>query len=722
MKKLLLLTLLGLFCTWGTTTRAANSDPFYGYMVYSDTEPDLGVFKITPPQTFSLSCIDPYDELGFDLIPNNGWYVDGILNGVSLWYMDAYTPVFYFSYSLNLATGELLDYTEYNNWMTYDSVFDICTLNPDDGLIYGYALDINSSPWQYYWAWASPDNITDIHHIKPADTDDHFMALCYHPDEQIFYGITADFIFASIDTQGNIDYIKPLPYFEDAAFVRLQSGLIWDPATDLFYWNAQIYDPLFEIIGGFLSTISTDGVYEHGPQLYGNPQFSFFYTPEVYVNPARPLMPQIKNVEFADGSLQGTMTVEIPSTYGSGQPLPSNLTYTALLDNNVYKTGSATPGQTLTVDYTLQEFGNYILGISVSAGNETSKVASYPLYVGFDTPLAPQNVILSPTQVTWQPVTAGVNNGYLDPKAVTYQVSINDEVVATVSTTSCTVDLLDNGALKRYTATVKAMAGGQVSAPATSNTIVAGTPVSLPISYTPTESEFENMTVFNADNDEYDQEGYYGSKEITWELCPYGLFSGGTEWRTDYMNDYIFLPPVYLTTGEDKYNLAFDSGLYNDYFTDEYLNVVYATSPIEDGVEDAILSNYTPTAYLAAADNKFTEWDRVSVPFSVPKDGVYYIGFQCVSDPWMFGIYIRNINLTTTAGVKEFGDKAKVDVRGEKGAIIVNNVAGEKVQVVSLDGRVIYSATTLADSLEIPVMPGVYVVKTSTGSAKVFVK
>lgn len=689
---------------------------FYGYMVYSSVDYDLGIYKISPGNGYKMFIVDPYEQLGFDMMPFNGWYVDGVLNGLSLFYFDPTTPMGYFYYSMDLSTGKLLEYNEYQDWYNFDYLFEICNLNTDDGRIYGYAANLNDADWKYYWAWASQENPTDVHIIRQAEEYEHFISMCYRADQQLFYGITYDFYLASIDIDGNITYIRPLPHFDDAFFYPLQSGLIWDYESEKFYWNAQIVDNSFLEVFGFLYSITEDGRIEKVEQYSYDQQFSFFYSTEEYINPNAPLKPEISEIIFEGASLSGKMNVVLPETFGDELSLPSSISYTALLDGEEYSNGTAKPGESVTIDYKVDKPGEYSFGIYVTANGYKSKIAYKGLYVGSDTPLSPQNVLLTPTSLSWEAVTEGIHGGYVDTANLSYIISMNGSELATVKDLTYSLDLLKNAGLTRYTASVAAVSDGMTGEVSYSNTIVAGQPVALPLNYTPTQEQFETMTVFNVEGDTYMYEG----TEITWELTRYGLFSGGTEWNYSSMDDYIFLPPVTLQKGK-TYSLKFDSGIYSDWYPKEFLNVVCATNPTPVGVVSTILKDYTPKVYLK--DNNWTEWDKVALEFSVETDGVYYVGFQCVSKTQQYGIYIRDIEFSgDDAGVESVSlDKVSVSSPAA-GVISIKGGEGKNFIITTFDGRIIYSGVLMNNSASYEVGSGLFIVKVGKVTAKVIVK
>lgn len=700
-------------------SRASSTGSFYGYLVYSSVDPYLGIYQINPGNEYDFILEDPgYNALGFDLEPFNGWYVDGKINGISLYWYDAYSPGAYFSYSIDYATGELIDYKEYFNWPNFQYLFDVCTYNPDDELIYGYAFEVNEDYWTYYWAYANPDDPTNIQVIKEAEYGENFISICYKPEEELFYGITDWFDFVSIDTNGNIDKISSAPTYANGSFYDLQSGLIWDEKDGVFYWNAQFWIYDFNTIYGCLYSISPKGDFELVEQYSFDQEFSFFFTTETYINEDAPLKPSINSIDFKDASLTGSMSITLPSTFGDGSSLPSTVNYTALLNGEKYKTGTASRGQNVKIDYSVPSNGEYIFGVYVTADGIDSKTVKQVKYVGNDTPVSPKNVVLSPNGLFWQPVTSGVHNGFMDLNNLSYSVYLNDEFLGTTKSTNYRLDLTDDSALVKYTAYVIAICSGMESEPAYSNSIVAGNTISLPAFFEPTQEEFEDMTVVNVAGDTY----LYEPGEITWTLTNYGLFSSGTEFNSYPMDDYIFLPPMVLQANH-SYSIKFETGIYSNWYPDEYLNVLYAVSPDPDGVKGYILERYTPEIYLR--DTNWETWDEVDLTFKVPEEDIYYLGFQCVSDPMQYGVYIRNIYIEDNDiydGIESILSNDSPSISSGKNCIMIKGLKDIEIMVAGISGNVIYRQNAYQDFVNIEVQPGIYLVKAGDYKAKIIVR
>lgn len=141
----------------------------------------------------------------------------------------------------------------------------------------------------------------------------------------------------------------------------------------------------------------------------------------------------------AEGSNKVTLAFSVPSTTYGGQPLTS-LARTEIWHSVVdydddgkevsemqlMKTLEApVPGEAVTIECDEPTGMAHYRVMSFNEAGQ-SVVAEAECYVGVDVPLKPENVRLMDNgtclRMTWDPVTAGVHGGYIDPDEVVYRV------------------------------------------------------------------------------------------------------------------------------------------------------------------------------------------------------------------------------------------------------------------------------------------------------------
>lgn len=604
----------------------AGGSNIYGYLVYSENSEFVnteafGLYELTE-NGYELAWLDPiYEELY--ATASTGWYTEGKVNGV---FPDIFWGMIfgYYSYSIDFATGELLDLQTLDT--NSDVIFYYPKLNTEDNKIYGYAYNMLDGG-ELWWAEADADDPGNATLIAFAGSENFCYALCYNPTDGYFYGITASQNFVRIGLDGSQTVICPVPFGDDCATYMV--GLVFSPVENLFYWNVNYDDDTAALV-----TITPDGQFTQIEAYHYCEEFTYFITTDEVVNPDKPSRPSVVSNEFKDGSLTGDVVFELPKTFGDERPLPSSIAYVSLLDGETYNTGYGAPGEKVTVTYTVPTSGFHSFGLFVTVGDESSSTASVRVYIGNDTPVAPANVKLTDTELTWDAVTTGVNNGYVDAAAVSYIVYLNDKEIGTTTATSYDVSsyIDPNAPLDLYKASVVAVCNGLESAPGLSNSVVAGSALVPPVFLSPTQNEFALMT--SVDLNGLGPWSWGNTGEVDYVYCGY------TYDPSQQMDSYLFLPPVNIADPSKYYEFSFLSGIRSDYYPEEYLEVVYATAADPKAVIGTIIPEFKVTA-VPAND----EWQNESGLLIAPAAGEYYIAIHCVSDGDQLGVMCRNFAL-----------------------------------------------------------------------------
>lgn len=146
---------------------------------------------------------------------------------------------------------------------------------------------------------------------------------------------------------------------------------------------------------------------------------------------------QLSATADAEGGLSAQITFVVPTLALDGEPL-SGLTkaclYRADQTEPLMQWSDLQPGATLAFTDTHASQGINTYRVEVENVSGTNQAAEVSVYVGNDTPAATAAVKLSLTadrgvKVSWQPVTQGVHQGYLDASGVTYRVKRGNKTV-----------------------------------------------------------------------------------------------------------------------------------------------------------------------------------------------------------------------------------------------------------------------------------------------------
>ncbi|MBR1803432.1 MAG: choice-of-anchor J domain-containing protein [Muribaculaceae bacterium] len=190
---------------------------------------------------------------------------------------------------------------------------------------------------------------------------------------------------------------------------------------------------------------------------------------------------------FAEGSNAGTVTFIMPTTSVDGEPLTGDLSYHVYANGTLVAEQNAAAGSTVSEELTLPS-GNTRFRVYASNAAGEGPDATLTLWIGYDVPATPDNVLLDfdengKATLTWDAVTTSLNGGYIDANQIAYQLTCyvdGEERVGTSATTEFTMDLSDISERKPCHFGVKAVNGDQMSAEAISNNVATGQPLEVP--------------------------------------------------------------------------------------------------------------------------------------------------------------------------------------------------------------------------------------------------
>lgn len=596
----------------------------YGYLFYSDDYNFYpGLYKLNQ-QGYDLQWPDPLFE-DRTIYAYNGWYTDGKVKGI---FPDvSYGYIYgYYGYAIDFETGELLEFKDYG--LDKEVIFYLSSLNKENGKIYGYAYDITDEG-NMYWSVAdssSPENAEALLY----STDNYCYSLCYNSKDGYIYGVNINQEFVRIEEDGSQIVLAVVP---DAYKCGIYTtGMVWNPIDESFYWNCN-YNENYGY-ASLLYKISENGSFELERNFMNGEEFSYLITPDEKINPNRPQRPFIDEVTFIDGSLSGVMTVTLPKYFEDGKELPETIDYTALLDEEYYFSSTSAPGSQIKVDYQVPDNGYHIFSIFVSLNGVSSSSVFIRKYVGNDTPSVPENVILTMSEVTWDAVTTGIHNGYVDNSDMMYKVFLNGNFLGETSETLFPVNIPEDEPLNGYVAEVIAVCNNLESEPGLSNKVLSGKALVPPIFLIPTEDEFDLMTVVNLN-----PLAAYGWKWGTLNGMQFAE-SGYTDYADQPMDAYLFLPPFKVENKDTYYTFTMETGIKRSWYPDEYIEVVYSSSPSPEGVLGTLVETFKPTA-IAGDGN----WQNIESLVKLPSEGEYYIGIRCLSAGDQMGVLARNFSI-----------------------------------------------------------------------------
>lgn len=707
-KQLSRLALIGAVATISALPEASQAatpknDPnVYGYLSWCENKEDFGWYKFdTSTGLMDQVWLDKTDVNPAYFI--TGWVRDGKLCGI----YGNHSTEMYIEY--NVKTGVLLTAYEIDiegpNHYRYIATG---AYNPVDDYVYGFSF--NSDFSKDYFVKAPASDISKVEIIREMPRYYTMcMSCCFNTKENMMYGI--DFLgdLIRIDTYGNFDVAQSYNLNDERKLANYATGMCYSPREDCYFWNTQFasYESLFTRIDAknyqfkkvsellmfdhftVLSCIDSDGC-DNGPKA-----------------------PEFVASTIAAGATSGEITYKMPTEMADGSEMPAMLTWTAGNGDQTLS-GTAAPGEEVKVAYENLKAGQH--SFEMYASNENIKGAAHfhNIWVGKDVPAYPRNLKAvsrgwGDYELSWQPVTTGAHGGHFAADDVVYAIFVNGKQQMLTSDTKAVVNLPAQGASTKYSVIVYAVNDDLLSEDAAILTIESLAGGGYLLDITPDSDNAGEMKVFNQDND-----------ASTWSVTK--DFWGDRAWfcNSDKINradDWLITPALDFGNVDNKYELIVNMCANSNTKKDEYLEVYMGNTPDP--------SSMTMVSILPKTQITGTKYKEISQKFEVPETGTWYIGFHCVSNPDMAGIYLKNVKVAFTneeaSGINAVSHD-KVNVRALRGGICITGAAGQEAEIYSIGGHNLSAHQVASDSENIDLEAGFYLVRCGGKTFKLVVK
>lgn len=681
----------------GETASEAN---IYGYLFNTaSTEMLTGMYKINPAKGGTFLWQDT-NTATFSLM-TGGWFRDGRLCGLAAFKLSGYL-MYLFYVEMDFATGEIL-LQEPVNVTTDNNVPNLLTMayRTLDDKVYGYGY--NAAGDGFSFTVSKSDDFDNAKSLKAVLKDDVCVSFCYNSRDDLFYGVTMDGRFVSVDTDGKQTDIFDLGISGRAGYI---TGLVYSP-VDGKYICLTFFDD------NQTAFYSIDPVAKTATRLSDKvpgEQYLYLLTTDENAVATDPAKPEMVKFSFAGGANDGSITYKMPSTLHGGGALTGSLTYRLLVDGEVTVTGSAQAGAQFDVPLSGVSTGMHVFTLDVAKDGARSVPVSYRTWVGHDNPAEPADVVLTETSVSWKAVTESVHGGYIDYASLKYTVKLNGEKVGETSGTSLAISAPSGLPWAAYRAEVVASANGMDSEPGVSNSIACGEPLEIGsggIHYKPLESDLDLMTLINVDGRVSDVTG----KDLTWfytEEMAFPAFGSGYNGE-----DWLILPPMKFDDVDHAYQFTMDAGLGHDMDSSGTIEVRYGTAPTAEAMTGVII----PAMHLYyMRPLTFTDY------FGVQEAGVYYIGIHVKTGKVAFHVSDMDVSKTDKSSAMPRGVSdlaAEAAAGGELSAKVTfkmpeTTVAGRALdasaeitaEVVGAETRTVKGAPGSEQSVDVPVEQG----------------
>ncbi len=393
------------------------------------------------------------------------------------------------------------------------------------------------------------------------------------------------------------------------------------------------------------------------------------------------------NLNFANGTLEGSVSFTAPTTYFDGSAASGDFTATLLVDGEQAATKTAAFGAgEISIPFTVAGRGvhTFKLYLSNEAGKSPSVVNS--MYIGTDDPTTVSNVTAKwnegKTTITWNP-TSAAHGGYLDPATTVYKLTRYDNNGGTVLTSDCKeTTFVDDfpepeGKLSRIYYGVQAISSDLKAGNSYSNYITIGIIVP-PFTDPLDDANAGAYKVIDANQD-----------GCTWEYTKNSMRYYYA--RKNDANDYVILPKVKLTAGQ-MYTFSFDAAC---------SDVKYPERVAAYVGRDLVLSAFD-TELVPPTDITTVNAVTLSSDFVCPETGIYYFAIKACSDANKDELIVNNIKISEGRSANLPAQATELTaVADPDGKLIVNlsykapaeNLMGQKLE--SIDKVEIYRGDKL---------------------------
>lgn len=342
-------------------------------------------------------------------------------------------------------------------------------------------------------------------------------------------------------------------------------------------------------------------------------------------NDNAPAAPENVAVNFANGSMSGTVSFKAPTTLFDGTPATGNVSWKVLANGEQVANGTCAYGANVSENLTMTAAGMYTFMVVLTNDGGDSPKVKVEQFVGMDSPKAPANVTLTRENdsfvITWDPVTETVNGGYMDVAQVRYKlVRFPDEmtVAEDLNATTFTDNVPVPDTYTTYYYTVQAFCGENESGISESNKLALGE-IGIPYYQDfAEESSMEQFTVIDANEDGKTWTWYDGKARVKWN-------------SQMAMDDWLILPKLKFESGK-VYPFQMKATASTSY--DESVQVCLGNAPTAAAMTTVVteLLNF--------------KGEQIVVGYiTVPSTGDYYVGIHGCSDADKFNLDVDDISV-----------------------------------------------------------------------------
>lgn len=601
-------------------TTASDSVDFVGFMAYSDAwtdgnkvDPQGGFYSFTDDPNTPFSPCSIYgrvegtevsttfhDDEAFSVKVSGYWYKYSV--GTS--HVNAYT--WKETSSTDLGTGYVEGIAEDITYSYADGKTYAVTYNKMGNSEFGYLCTVDEQTGQF-------TRIAQIPFMYTVAADATGQLWSIGADGALY---RLDRVTGVASKVGKTGFIPK----------ECQQSATFDLRTGKLYWAingfAESDNTHLNIVCGIVSVDTATG---KATVVRNFPRYERFSS--LFVRDAHPSAPDrltSLNVDAEDGEgTTGSASFTLPSLTYSQQTLTGNVSYVVTLDGEKIAEGSGEAGTPVTLPVDFATAGAHTVAVQCSANGHSNPWARLTVYAGTDTPAAPTNLkveaddMQASVKVTWDAVTKGANDGYINPEEITYNVvrMPSNTLVGRALTTNSFVDTPKTPCQRiRYvvTATYKRKTSDRTF----SEWVRAGKSWDMPFTEMfEAEEDFNKFTTVDANGDGGD---YWEAPSWKYDNA-YGAAFYYNKKAYAAADDWLITPPLAFDATK-LYKVTFQT--YGYYGYTNHLQLAVGAQPTAEAMGKALLDK----EYVSTMNSV-----KTFSAYIVPGADTRYVGFHNIS-------------------------------------------------------------------------------------------
>lgn len=353
------------------------------------------------------------------------------------------------------------------------------------------------------------------------------------------------------------------------------------------------------------------------------------------------------------------------------------------------------------VDNSIETSGKYTYKITPYLGEIAGPSTSVETgWVGPDVPVEPSSVTATMSDegrvVAFEATPVGINEGYVDPDAITYSVTRNGSDIATGLKSSPFTDS-DDLEFGNYVYGVKAVNGSEESDITEAAPLKFGNPLELPYKVDSFNEDNASLWTLTGDN-----------PNKTWVLKD-GALTGN--FIAD--NSWAFTPPLNLVHSELKVKV--NGSCYN-YRNPETVELYISKSTDHNNADDHRL------VHTATFDSSWGQDAEQS--FIVTQPGTYHVGVRLPSNAWTAKINSASLEATTIlTGVEDVTAEGDGMLMYSRTFDFIQAPEGVEVSVYNAAGVLVLRAEAVDGHVDTSALAsGLYVAAATASGEKLTLK